>query len=597
MFVVVLWGMKRRNAILNRYSSSRGLAVIAAGSSSIRRWIKAGLVLTALLFTAISLSGPQYGFKWQEVERKGIDIMVALDCSRSMLATDVQPTRLERAKRKISDLLGMLAGDRIGLVSFAGTAFLQCPLTMDYEAFHIFLNTLSPDSLPVGGTDMAAAVQTALSGFEQTANTEKAIIFITDGESTTGDPLAAAEAAAKAGVKLFCIGVGNKDGVPVPSKAGGFEKDRTGKIVLARLDEDTLQKMALKTGGVYVASVTGDMDLKAIYQDEIRGKMDPATLTTQRKQVWEDRFQWPLFLALAALIAEMFISAKKKEITLLLMLIMISLGTAKPVPAQSVSESAGMGQAAYAKGEYEKAIKHFIDAQLEDPDRPEISYNLGNAYYKQGDYDSALRNYQKALNAKDPALRQKASYNLGNAAFRKKQFKEAIANYEAALKIAPQDEEAAQNLAFTRKALEKQQEQEKNPSDKNGKDQADQENGEKAQNQPGGQQEKGSDPKAKEQSQASPDQEQNQAGSEKTSPESQQKSAGGDQNSSSQPPPPMADPEMKNNGNEPKPQTAAGKDGKAAERNQAEHLLNRLQDLPAAAMSPRYGKTEVEKDW
>ncbi len=266
--------------------------------------------LCTLFFLVLALSGPQYGYKWQEIERKGIDIIVALDCSRSMLATDISPTRLDRAKREVYDLLTMLQGDRIGLVAFSGTAFLQCPLTLDYNAFHLFLKTLTPDFLPVGGTDIFGAVSVSIAGFEEKANSEKAVILITDGENTgDDDPMKAAEEAEKAGVKLFCIGVGSGDGVPVPDKEGGFKKDKSGNIVLSKMDEDTLKKMAIRTGGTYVRSVSGDMDLDAIYKDEIRGKMEASTLQSGRKQIWEDRYQWFLGFAIIALMIELFLPA------------------------------------------------------------------------------------------------------------------------------------------------------------------------------------------------------------------------------------------------------------------------------------------------
>ena len=272
-FLVVVHGMKTRQAILARFASQKGLDAIAPETDSGRRWIKAGLVLCSLLFICLALSGPQYGYKWQTIEQKGVDIIVAIDLSRSMLATDIQPTRLDRAKREIYDLLAMLKGDRMGLVAFAGTAFLQCPLTLDYEAFNIFLNSLTPDSMPVGGTDISGAITASLSAFDLNTASQKAIILITDGENTgKADPMEAAESARKAGVKLFCIGVGSDEGVPLPAETGGIKKDRSGNIILTRIDEETLKKMAALTGGAYVRSVAGSMDLDVIYTKEIRGK-------------------------------------------------------------------------------------------------------------------------------------------------------------------------------------------------------------------------------------------------------------------------------------------------------------------------------------
>ena len=286
LVLVIVYGKRRRREILRRFSSDYGLDVIAPAKADLRRWIKGLLLLTTVLFTAVALAGPQYGFRWQEIRQRGMDIVIALDCSRSMTATDIQPSRLGRAKREVFDLLTMLRGDRVGLVAFAGTAFLQCPLTLDYDAFDLFLKALSPDYLPVGGTDITGALETATSGFDPKSAADKAIILITDGENTSdGDPVKAAEMLKEKKIKLFCIGVGGSDGVPIPEAAGGFKKDPSGQIVLSRLDENTLKKMAVVTGGTYVRSVAGDMDLDAIYADEIRRTMDAETLTSGRKQV------------------------------------------------------------------------------------------------------------------------------------------------------------------------------------------------------------------------------------------------------------------------------------------------------------------------
>ncbi len=248
LVVIVLYGTRRRRDILQRFSSDHGLDAIAPDTTGARRWVKAALLMAGVLLVAISLAGPNYGFRWQEIRQRGVDIVIALDCSRSMTAADIQPTRLERAKREVFDLLAMLQGDRVGLVAFAGTAYLQCPLTLDYDAFNLFLNALTPDYLPVGGTDINAALQTAMDSFDPKSPADKAIILITDGEHTgSGDALKAAEALKQRDIKLFCIGVGGAEGVPIPAAAGGFKKDRSGQIVLSRLDETTLKAMAVST--------------------------------------------------------------------------------------------------------------------------------------------------------------------------------------------------------------------------------------------------------------------------------------------------------------------------------------------------------------
>ncbi len=278
-----------------------------------RQKLKACLVIIAVFFLIIALARPRWGFHWEDIKRVGVDIIVAVDVSKSMLAEDVKPSRLERAKREVYDLCQMLQGDRIGLIAFAGSAFMQCPLTLDYGAFHIFLDHLSPDLIPTPGTAVGAAIRKATESFSRRERTSKALIIITDGEDHESSPLEAAQEAKKEGVKMYTIGIGKSSGTPIPAAdgSGGFLKDAQGNLVLSKLDEKTLQKIALETGGAYVRSVTGDMDLEQIYQNEIRGTIEQKELRSTRKKRWEERFQWFIVIGIALLLAEFFIRERK----------------------------------------------------------------------------------------------------------------------------------------------------------------------------------------------------------------------------------------------------------------------------------------------
>ena len=609
VFLVFLYGMRRRQGILHRFASRRGLDAIAPGRGPKPRWVKAILILVSLLWVTVALSGPQYGYRWQEIERKGIDIIIALDCSRSMLAQDISPSRLDRAKREVYDLLDLLQGDRIGLVAFAGTAFLQCPLTLDYGAFHLFLETLTPEYLPVGGSDIYAAVAAAISGFDAKGSREKAIILITDGENTgADDPLAAAAEARDAGVKLFCIGVGTGDGVPLPDPAGGFMKDRSGKIVVSRLSEDILKKAAVATGGTYVKSIAGDMDLDVIYTREIRGGMELEMLEGGRKQIWEDRYQWVLLLAIAALIAELCLPAGKKMngacgrmISMILMSLI--LAPAVPVHADALRD----GVSAYQEGGYEAALKHFIDAQLDNPEDPEILYNIGNAYYRLEDFESAAKSFESAAAAGDQHIRHDALYNLGNANFRRQDFKQAIENYEAVLKIAPDDRDASENLEFTRKMMAERQKQEA-AQNQPGQQEGDQQDGEASPD--AGESGSPDSRSGGEDSESTPSA--GDASSEEGKPPDRPAGDGGEEEN--------GDPDRQSARNEgrsaPEPREAgagspedgekdskaskghgADRAGNAGEGGQAEKMLNRLKDQPGRALMPNYRKRQVDQNW
>lgn len=282
-------------------------------ASTRRQKLKALLVLAALLCLIIALIQPKWGFHWEEMHRRGIDIIVAVDVSKSMLAEDTKPNRLERARREVYDLCQMLEGDRIGLIAFAGTSFVQCPLTLDYGAFRMFLDYLSPDLIPTPGTVIGDAIRKATESFSRRERTAKALIIITDGEDHDSRPLEAAQEAKKEGVRIFTIGIGKGGGTPIPVSdgSGGFLKDRQGNVVMSSLDETTLQKIALETGGSYVRSVTGDMDLDQIYRNDIRGSMEQKELQSTRKKRWEERFQWFILLGVLLLLAEFFMRERK----------------------------------------------------------------------------------------------------------------------------------------------------------------------------------------------------------------------------------------------------------------------------------------------
>lgn len=308
-----LYAFRKKEKLIKIFCGETLYAELVPSVSRGRQKLKASLVVCSLGFLVISLMQPQWGFQWEDIKRQGIDVMVAIDVSQSMLAEDIKPSRLERAKRKVYDLCRMLEGDRIGLIAFAGTSFVQCPLTLDYGAFKIFLEYLEPDLIPVPGTAIGQAIRTAINSFSRRERTSKALIIITDGEDHEGTALEAAQEAKKEGVKIFTIGVGQEGGAPIPMKdgSGGFKKDERGEMVLSKLDEATLQKIALETGGSYVRSVTGDLDLNKIYQQDIKGSIEKKELLSTRKKRWEERFQWFLFAAILLLGSEFFMRETK----------------------------------------------------------------------------------------------------------------------------------------------------------------------------------------------------------------------------------------------------------------------------------------------
>ena len=309
----MVWGVKKKQQLTLKFCGNPLLSKLVHPGVEKRHRSKTIFVVLAILFLILALTRPRWGYQWEDLHQRGVDVIVALDVSSSMLAEDIKPNRLERAKRKISDLLDMMEGDRIGLVAFAGTSFVQCPLTLDYGAARLFLSAIDTQLIPVQGTALGNAIKTSVKAFRSQEKKSKALILITDGEDQTGKALSAAKLAGDQGVKIYTIGIGGEIGAPLPnsSGAGGFRKNQQGEVILSKLDETTLQQIALETGGSYVRSVTGDIDLNTIYKDQIKKHIEKKELKSERRKIWQERFQWFIFIALIFLVAETCLSEKR----------------------------------------------------------------------------------------------------------------------------------------------------------------------------------------------------------------------------------------------------------------------------------------------
>jgi len=265
------WVNAQRQKALENFADKNLLATLLH-SFDIRKYrIKQLLLIIVFTLGVFALMRPQWGFKWQGIKRKGLDIFIAVDVSKSMLAEDIKPNRLERTKLALADFVKYLKGDRIGLIAFAGSAFVQCPLTVDYNGFLLSVAALDTNTIPKGGTSISSAIEEAIKSYEGGLKKYKVLIIITDGEDHEGDPLKMAELAQKEGIKIFCIGIGTKEGelIPVIDESGNksFLKDRNGAVVKTRLDETTLQKIALATGGSYVRASNREFGLDLIYKE------------------------------------------------------------------------------------------------------------------------------------------------------------------------------------------------------------------------------------------------------------------------------------------------------------------------------------------
>lgn len=308
-----IYTFKRRKVLLERFCSHNLCLKIIEGFSQGRRIFKFFILTLVFMLLVVTLAGPQWGFKWEDIRRRGVDIYIALDISDSMLANDMKPTRLERAKREIKDFVRALTGDRVGMILFSGSSYIQCPLTTDYGTLDMFIDEISPNSIPVKGTSISSAIKTGIDAFNRSAeSSSKAIILITDGEDHMGDVIKMAKEAKNQGVKIYAIGLGESGGSSIPYSSG-FKKDIYGNTIVSKPNFSQLKEVAKITGGIYVHSVTGNLDIDRIYIKGIKKSLKARDLKITRAKNWIDRFQWPLAFALLLLLSEFFISERKRH--------------------------------------------------------------------------------------------------------------------------------------------------------------------------------------------------------------------------------------------------------------------------------------------
>ncbi len=311
LFFVVAFRKKRR--ALSRFGSPELMRKLTAATSWKRQWVKAALTVGGLFFLVTALAQPRYGMRLELLSRKGVDVIVALDTSLSMLAEDIRPNRLTRALFEIESFIDRLKGDRIGLVAFAGRSFTLCPLTLDYGAAKLFLDSIDTDIIPVKGTAIAEAIRAATRAFGSDERKYKVLVLITDGEDHADDPVKAANEASEAGVRIFAVGVGTTAGELIPVKQNGrtdFLKDGRGNYVKSRLDEASLQQVAGVTDGVYIRAQTGGLGMDRVY-DEI-SQMEKKELGSRKYTQYKHRFQWPLALAVACFVCEAVLSDRRR---------------------------------------------------------------------------------------------------------------------------------------------------------------------------------------------------------------------------------------------------------------------------------------------
>jgi Ca-activated chloride channel family protein len=472
------WRERARQKLLTQFIEARLLSSLTIGISPIRRKIRFTLLIMAVALLIIALARPQHGFDLQEVEQRGLDIVVAIDTSKSMLTTDIAPNRLERAKLAALELMQRAGTDRMGLEAFAGDAFLECPLTVDNTAFEQSVQALDVNSIPQGGTAIASAIKTALTAFKERDH-HRVLVLLTDGEDNDSESgaLEAAKNAAKDGLKIFTIGIGTAAGdlIRVTDANGNsdYVRDEQGNVVKSHLNEALLQQIAAVTGGFYLP-LRGADTMDTLY-DRGLAPLPKSEGEARMIRRYHEQFQWPLAAAILLLLAEMFLPERKREKKITGSI--SKAGTAKIVAlavivctlAGSVFASPSDALRDYRAGNYTNAFQEFERLSQVYTNDARLLFNAGAAAYRATNYDAALKDFQPVTLSPDLKLQQQAFYNLGNTLYRMGELKftpdadglnamaetwtNAVQSYAHAVQLNANDLDAIYNLAFVRRQI------------------------------------------------------------------------------------------------------------------------------------------------
>jgi Ca-activated chloride channel homolog len=526
---------------LREFVSPRLLPQLAATVNRSRRVLRFALVMLGLALAIVSLARPQWGYIYEDVKRKGLDLLFSVDTSRSMLSNDVQPNRLERVKLAAQDLVNQLQGDRVGLIAFAGRAFLQAPLTIDYEAAVESINDLDTKTIPEGGTNISEAINLAVNTFGKSAAGNRALIIFTDGEDLNGDAAKTAKSAADAGVRIFTVGVGTPQGslIPINSDDGGtaFVKDSAGQVVKSKLDEKRLHAIAQVSGGFYLHLNDGPRTMSQLYSQGL-ANMKAADIDARLGRRPIERYEWPLGAAMLALTMSILIGERKK----------VYVRARSPrwskiaVPATALLFilagpvfGTATGLNLYREGKYNDAYQSFqqdLNSHPDSSEKEKIEFDAGTAAFKMGDYNKALQSFSDSLLSSDKALQENSHFNLGRTLEDRadmdetndntlKDLTDAASHYESTLRLNPKNEAAKANLEEVRKKIERLKQHPKQkptppPQQQNKKDKNQQQNGgdqNQDQQQSQSQSSSGKDQNQQQQQQNQQAQSQNQSGS------------------------------------------------------------------------------------
>lgn len=481
LLFLIRWLMVRQQK--KRLRKFGDLELVRQLMPDVSRWrpaVKFWLLLGALTLLIVMLARPQMGTKISHEKRTGIETIICMDISNSMLAEDVAPSRLDRAKMMVENLVDHFHNDKIGLIVFAGDAFVQLPITSDYVSAKMFLSSISPSMIATQGTDIAAAVSMASHSFTQQEGVGRAIIVITDGEDHEGRALEAAAAAKDNGMRTYVLGIGSPSGAPIPTGDGDYLKDNTGQTVMTGLNEDMCRQLADAGGGAYI-HVENNSNAQEQLDHEL-DKLAKKEISSTIYSEYDEQFQAVGILALLLLIIEICILEIKnpllknislfrrtKGVAATVILLLMAVGAQAQTDRQLIrqgNKQFRLGNAAEAEVSYRKAVE-------KNQRNPQANYNLGNALMQQRKDSLATAQLEKAAKLETNPLRRALAYhNIGVICQQHQMFSEAIEAYKEALRNNPTDDETRYNLELC-KRQQKQQEQNQNQDNKDKKDNKD----------------------------------------------------------------------------------------------------------------------------
>ena len=463
---------------LRKFGDPQLLKELMPDVSRFRPSVKFWLLLGALALLIVMLARPQMGTKISHEKRVGIETIIAMDISNSMLAEDVVPSRLDRSKMMVENLVDHFTNDKIGLIVFAGDAFVQLPITSDYVSAKMFLSSIDPSMIATQGTDIAQAIEMATHSFTQEEGIGKAIIVITDGENHEGGAVEAAEAAKDLGMRVFVLGVGSVNGAPIPiTGTGDYMKDRTGNTIMTALNEDMCKQVAQAGGGAYI-HVENNSAAQQQLDNELDKLAKKETSTTVYSE-YDEQFQAVGILAILLLILEICILDRRnpllKRVTLFgrkkavaILLLMMAMSASAQTDRQYIRQ----GNKLFRSGDYPNAEVAYRKAIEKNPKNPQAVYNLGNALMAQKKDSAAVVQFESASKLETNPLRKaKAYHNMGVVCQSHKMYGEAIEAYKNALRLNPNDDETRYNLVLCKHQQQKQQQNQQNQNQQGNDDQ------------------------------------------------------------------------------------------------------------------------------